>query len=1000
MNSSKLLNSNEIDEYKRDISPSATTRRLYNPHRDPTVITSKVKKEPDSQQEFTSSRRASTSSRKLYNPYAEDELAWDDIPYESKSKRELAKKDTEVKLKSSNNHRTKRANSSTVDDFKQPEVTPCKDANNIETAKSIKLLFAKIVAMEKQLSENSNKFSIDIKNLDETASLFQDESYWQIKINSHLRLAKKYYEYIHLSYSSAMKHDIETKCWKIAFYTLIEQFRQAISLERHQPSNKSSPLSSSNVTLNQFNIFLDEAETFYKKLLKLISEDSKHSNKNSESNKPPRWIRCIGCLGDIARYRWTYCLDDQENNKKFWAENASRWYRLGILLKSNNGKLYNHLAILAGQDEFKMLYYYCRSLMVNTPYMAAREPLIWLFESNRKRFASLVTNNNKPKQRGRAYSQRENLQSSNKRCDNLNDHSIESLYIRLHGMLFTKVGLEFFDQTLEVFMDKLFRSKNNQTSNNTNGSHWLEFCLQMVVINISSLYNYGNTENSSLRSTTVTDGDLKQTLDLDPTFAEESKLTFGVMYQFMSKYLDSISSQGEFDISEGFLLYCEIVLLWMVANDAFNNSADEPNNFIWRKFLDKSICPNFWETLARFLTKIAHQVSPFTIKEIIEFSSNIEDSNHVERLRPPPLTEDWELRGTSWLQSLYEPYLFKHVSKPSIKFVDDDIEIITNNFHDNLDLNSGQDAKTRRRARIMELGYLLTKKIVGLDFDIEDTTFTSSLELVDEISDKENERPSASKLLTEEDETSPVITKCVDNGYISDHLESEDEGIMELKSRRQELGNLLAATRESFRGPSVQKFSSKNSKKNTPHATKKVSTLPSRIVAGYTTIVIDTNCLVGDLNMVKKIIQSDNWVVVIPLVVITELDGLKLNPPPLGTAASEAIKFLEQALSPSNRMKKLKVQTSKGNYVSGISFSEEFDFGDGEDKKKNLDDLILGICLWHAKNHAESSFNNHSEKESNNKEVVVLLTNDRNLRVKARARGVDVVSFQDFNELI
>ncbi|CAG8794323.1 9341_t:CDS:2, partial [Cetraspora pellucida] len=61
-------------------------------------------------------------------------------------------------------------------------------------------------------------------------------------------------------------------------------------------------------------------------------------------------------------------------------------------------------------------------------------------------------------------------------------------------------------------------------------------------------------------------------------------------------------------------------------------------------------------------------------------------------------------------------------------------------------------------------------------------------------------------------------------------------------SRKQELENLLAATREV-----------------TPPS-------PSRIAAGYTTIVIDTNCLIGDLNMVKKIIQSDNWMVVVPLV--------------------------------------------------------------------------------------------------------------------------------------
>ncbi|CAG8672779.1 6035_t:CDS:2, partial [Cetraspora pellucida] len=78
--------------------------------------------------------------------------------------------------------------------------------------------------------------------------------------------------------------------------------------------------------------------------------------------------------------------------------------------------------------------------------------------------------------------------------------------------------------------------------------------------------------------------------------------------------------------------------------------------------------------------------------------------------------------------------------------------------------------------------------------------------------------------------------------------------------------------------------------------------------------------------MVKKIIQSDNWMAFVPFV------------------ASEAITYREQALSLS---KKLGVQTSKGNYVSGINFSEEFDFG------------------------------------GNNNEAVVLLTNDRNLRVKA-----------------
>ncbi|CAG8680679.1 14669_t:CDS:2, partial [Cetraspora pellucida] len=202
---------------------------------------------------------------------------------------------------------------------------------------------------------------------------------------------------------------------------------------------------------------------------------------------------------------------------------------------------------------------------------------------------------------------------------------------------------------------------------------------------------------------------------LDPTFAEESRLTFTVMYQLMSKYLDSIAFQGEID-----------------------------------------------------------------------------------------------------LQSLYEPYMFEHVPKPYIKFVDD-IELVINNINDDLNLISDQDSKSHRRARIMELSYLLTKKIISLDFNIEDITFTSSLKLVDDISDKGNEYPS--NLYTEDDETSPVTMKSTDfsnNEYISDHNEPDDEGIYK------------------YLCSSTQKFSSKNPKKNTSHATKKVTPpSPSRIAAGY-----------------------------------------------------------------------------------------------------------------------------------------------------------------------
>ncbi|CAG8549996.1 4271_t:CDS:2 [Acaulospora morrowiae] len=962
---SRTLNIEELDEYKRDIPHSAITRRLYNPRKDPILIT-KAKANVETVDDFPA-RRVSIPSRKLYNPYGDKNYDWEEAAGINDKRNEGVKQNIIVNSLSSDNNHT-RADESKNGNLDRLDETNRKDVATEILAKTVKSLSRKIMLMERPIIESSEKFTG--KNSVSSHNEFYEERYWQDKIDAHLNLANKYFDYIHLSYSLAAKHDIEAKCWKLGFYSLIDQFRYAIRLDKSQSRNRSH----STVIFEQFGAFLNEAETFYKRLLKQIAADTKHNEKSSEKNKPPRWIRCVSCLGDITRYQWTYCLEDNGKNKDFWARNASRWYCIGIQLNSNNGKFYHHLAILAGADEFKSLYYFCRSLSVNTPFSTARESLVALFETNRLRFPKL--NKQKPRQKQKA---RRNYVQKEKPIDIFADQSIENLFVRLHGMLFTKIGLDDFEQTFEIFLEKLCKWKSPQIANNKNETQWLECYLQMAVVNLSSMYNYGNNEGSFLGQYNSC-----ANIDTDPTFSEKSMLTFIVMRQFMSNYLDSLLYQEKNDLSEGWLLYCEVVMLWMVADGIFDGFGDEVN-----KSIGMYICPNFWETLAKFLTEIAHQVSLLTKEQVLD---NLSDEKPRFSLLQPPLNEDLELLGISWLNPLYESYLSECENKSHIKFDAYEIDNIINVIYNERNLSIEQDAKVRRRARIMELGHILSAKIIGFIYDAESSTFTSSPELNVEHGDSvTKESQMSNKFLSEENtlsERAETIEIEDEESEVDSHDE-DDEEIKELKSRRQELENLLVASR------------SNSSSKQRPLSVSKVQqqvvskkTL-SRIVPGYTTLVVDTNCLVGDLVMVKKIICSDNWVVVVPLVVVTELDGLKLNTPPLGTAASEALVFLEQALSMTNKMRKIKIQTSKGNYVSGINYSEEFDFGSGEGKKKNMDDLILGICLWHAKNREENK-----SHESENNEVIVLLTNDRNLRVKARARGIDVIGAQDFSGLI
>ncbi|RUS13566.1 hypothetical protein BC938DRAFT_477798 [Jimgerdemannia flammicorona] len=153
-------------------------------------------------------------------------------------------------------------------------------------------------------------------------------------------------------------------------------------------------------------------------------------------------------------------------------------------------------------------------------------------------------------------------------------------------------------------------------------------------------------------------------------------------------------------------------------------------------------------------------------------------------------------------------------------------------------------------------------------------------------------------------------------------------------------------------------------------------------------------------------------------IVVTELDGLRNNPPPLGSAASDALLFLENVLPPSskragpgaaNKLRNVRIQTSHNNFLPDITIrSEHFGFGEMD---KNLDDLVLGACLWweEQKKSALSGLPSKKTGEDEDETLsdgqaraakVCLVTGDRNLRVKARARGVEVVGVRGVKRLV
>jgi len=184
-----------------------------------------------------------------------------------------------------------------------------------------------------------------------------------------IRLAAKYLKLIQLDFKSSLKHDIDTRCWKLAIYPLIETFRAALRNSEHTAANGTQSLSDSDEDHTEnirhhFTEFIGFAQEFYASLKTTLQKlEEKHSMPNrslTRTGTPPRWHRSVGIMGDLARYRWLHKLDDDASPPTDWLIVARRLYREAIDLGPCNGKMYNQLALLSGGRGLESMYYYSK----------------------------------------------------------------------------------------------------------------------------------------------------------------------------------------------------------------------------------------------------------------------------------------------------------------------------------------------------------------------------------------------------------------------------------------------------------------------------------------------------------------------------------------------------------------------------------------------------------------------------------------------------------------
>lgn len=799
--------------------------------------------------------------------------------------------------------------------------------------------------------------------------------------------------------------NVDQALWKNVFYQVIEHFRQLLK----DPAYDNTPH-----IRNMLLTLLDEGALFFDTLLQKLQKVYQFKLEDymdgmairaRSLRKTVKYAlisaqRCMICQGDIARYREQ--ASDSANYGK-----ARSWYLKAQQIAPKNGRPYNQLALLAVYTKRKLdaVYYYMRSLAASNPILTAKESLMSLFEEAKRKAEQLERRRRQehdggyrgPAVRGRGRgekgvrveiwirpsgqavipsSQRGGSESSR---DSEQDGELGSLsasdlnkrfilsFLHAHGKLFTKVGMESFPAVASRVLQE-FRTLLQHIPSPLGSSHML----QIITINMFTIHNAQSRGE---------EGEVRSVLQEQTTALGLSM--FALLVQRCTELLRDTPAEpvpmaegeekGQGEEGEG-----------MVKVSTFPLALREllPGIKVWSDWMlghpdqwNPPPCgidgsPDVWQCLAdlcNVLARVDHGEVPL-------YKVDTDEGEGDEELMVLQLKEDRLLAGfVPLLAAPQEPcYTDKHT-----------------------DIAIAADCK-----RVTVLKYFL-EALCGqeeplLAFKGGKYISVATSPPPNHSMDTRNRQDS----LTEK-EDDDVIVEAESSLSASEGEEDAEEAgdsendIRQLKARRHALANKLAQQQK--RRDKIQAVLQTGGQ-------LELEVRPSFLVP-------DTNGFIDHLGGLKKLLQCGTYIIVVPLIVITELDGLAKGQDSFGGGVGSgvrgtsgrgnciasvahvravqekarlAVAFLEKGFEA--REPCLRAMTSRGNQLDSIAFRSE----DTSGQQGNNDDVILSCCLHYCKDKAKDFMPDQRNGTVKLQREVVLLTDDRNLRVKALTRNVPV----------
>ncbi|KAH9171504.1 hypothetical protein EDB89DRAFT_1108247 [Lactarius sanguifluus] len=1023
---------------KKSAPPHKHQAKLYNPNTD--TIPMRRTAEPEAMSESTGSsyaqrppadasrNRDAAQSRQLFDPRKHDAVA-----FSAAQARKPAPKHSgdyaSVSSVSSYANSIVSSNftlsSSTTDGSSAPssifDNKPREESKTSAFSAQLKKLYRDISALESKIladsGEPQDESRIVIKGGPSMGSEDAEKARWKKATEDHKQLSELMLRLLEISLAPGVpaslrnipeKYNIIIRLWTNCFYRLLENLRR-YSLN-------------SRIALEYLQEFIYYAYTFYTALLE----------RETFKDYRPGWLEA---LGDLARYRIVIAtmvpaplrpsrtltaaavrsrlrassdgstlslsrtmstgsekhparpdspspsvgivaarLMELEPEKDRWRRVARDWYAEGVAGTPGHGKLHHHLGLLSREaegEELRGVYHFVKSMIAIRPFETARESVLPLWSQTAQARRSAP------------------------------DARAPELFVLLHGMLFTNIQLDDFSSTLARLVERL-RIEEPE------GREWA----MMAAVNIGALLEYGRPQGFLRRSgvfgqdrnpaaiAAATKVKLAKKAQADERMevdGEERRRSSDVdasnpqglsAIQISPALSDAMSS---LEPSPSFKMAQDLTF-GMLAH-ALRSTRDVPNPYVTillmflqtilrhpegLSALERAIP---WTDLAAFLTRAPHVQSAHLQNDKL-------DKNSV-------LLEDWAMRGMAWVGRVFERGCWEGNDSRlmEMEMLDAcDAESVDGTWEDDDDNEKASRATRATLAwrRTVWASTRIAKIVPGFVWDGKRSWWVDGMlaekarvwEEEDRQAREEEERRKLGRRWVdiEGDELMDVEDDTTDNLSESGSEDDDEdpEEIKALKARRRYLRGLLQSSTSMSPGPT----NSRPRRSRPPSAAARTVAARAglQLVSGYTVLVLDTNILLSSLAMVSNLVESLCWTVVVPLPAIMELDGLASNLTPLGEAAKAAIAFVVGHVR--SHADSLKVQTSRGNYLSSLAVrSELVDFDDPASRERNMDDLILKAAIWQDEHWVDRSSLlkvEQSNERTKGAAKVVMLSLDRN----------------------